>query len=184
MRVPILSAAGWRTPASFSSLAMLALVSGCVAPRTVEAPPAPAPVARPAPAPRPMPLTADWRDWPYTPGTWTYRREPGGSLASFGTSPGAPVLTLRCDTAARQVVLSRTTSAVTPLTIRTSSVTRALPVQPMTATTVAATLAATDPLLEAMGFSRGRFVIDQPGQPPLVVPAWAEIGRVAEDCRS
>ena len=185
MRVSILSAAGWRTPASFSSLATLALVSGCVAPRTVEAPPAPAPVARPAPAPRPMPLTADWRDWPYTPGTWTYRREPRGSLASFGTSPGAPVLTLRCDTAARQVVLSRTTSAVTPLTIRTSSVTRALPVQPAGGNppSVAATLAANDGLLDAMGFSRGRFVIERPGAPALVVPAWAEIERVTEDCR-
>ena len=40
-----------------------------------------------------------------------------------------------------------------------------------------------DPLLDAIAFSRGRFVIEQTGQPPLVLPPHAEIGRVIEDCR-
>jgi hypothetical protein len=40
-----------------------------------------------------------------------------------------------------------------------------------------------DALLDAMAFSRGRFIVEQPGQPSLVVPAWAEFGRVVEDCR-
>ena len=44
-------------------------------------------------------------------------------------------------------------------------------------------LAVTDPLLDAMAFSRGRFVVEQPGQAPLVLPPYAEIGRVIEDCR-
>ena len=72
-----------------------------------------------------------------------------------------------------------------PLTVRTSSTTRTLAVQPTGGTPpyVAASLAATDPLLDAMAFSRGRFVVEQAGAPPLVLPAWAEIGRVVEDCR-
>ena len=48
---------------------------------------------------------------------------------------------------------------------------------------VAATLAANDPLLDAIGFSRGRFIVEQTGASTLVVPAWAEIERVTEDCR-
>ena len=49
--------------------------------------------------------------------------------------------------------------------------------------TVAAALPAQDPLLDAMGFSRGRFIVELGGQAPLVVPAWAEVLRVTEDCR-
>ena len=44
-------------------------------------------------------------------------------------------------------------------------------------------LAASDPLIEAMGYSRGRFIVETAPLPPLVVPAWAEVLRVAEDCR-
>ena len=40
-----------------------------------------------------------------------------------------------------------------------------------------------DELLDAMAFSRGRFVIEQAGAPTLVVPAYPEVGRVIEDCR-
>lgn len=183
MRVLPPSAAGWQ---SFASLALLALVAGCVAPPRAEAPPPPPRVDAPAPAPRPTPLAADWRDWPYSPGSWSYRREPRGSVAQFGTPGTAPALTLRCDTAAGAIYLSRSGAANTPLTIRTSSVTRALSVQPAPdgSASVTATLAPRDPLLEAMGFSRGRFVIDQPDRTALVLPAWAEIERVTEDCRS
>jgi hypothetical protein len=56
---------------------------------------------------------------------------------------------------------------------------------PVTATTAgpAADLGARDALVDAMGYSRGRFVVQGGGMPTLVVPAWAEILRVAEDCR-
>jgi hypothetical protein len=115
-----------------------------------------------------------------------YRRDARGSIALFGPANADASLTLRCDTAARQVYLSRAGSTPTPLTIRTSSLTRALPIQPTGGTPpyVAVALAPNDPLLEAMGFSRGRFVVQQAGMPALVVPAWAEIERVTEDCRS
>jgi len=170
--------------ARLAGLATLASIAGCVPPPRAEAPPPRTEAPAPAPAPRPVPIAADWRDWPYTPGTWTYRRDPRGSVASFGPQAAQPVLTLQCDTGTRQVYLSRTAVAATPMTIRTSSVTRALSVQSGNMPgTITATLPASDPLLEAMGFSRGRFVIDQQGQPALVIPAWAEIERVTEDCR-
>ncbi len=48
-----------------------------------------------------------------------------------------------------------------------------------------------DPLLDALAFSRGRIgviVLQSAGSPvqsvQLVVPAWPEIARVVEDCRS
>ena len=40
-----------------------------------------------------------------------------------------------------------------------------------------------DPVLDAMGFSRGRFIVETATMRPLVIPAWAEVLRVAEDCR-
>ena len=40
-----------------------------------------------------------------------------------------------------------------------------------------------DAVLDAMGFSRGRFVIEVAGLPTLYLPAWPEVGRVIEDCR-
>ena len=48
---------------------------------------------------------------------------------------------------------------------------------------LAADLAPRDPLLDALGYSRGRFIVAGNGLPTLVVPAYAEVLRVAEDCR-
>ncbi|WP_342454639.1 hypothetical protein [Sphingomonas sp. H160509] len=117
--------------ARLAGLATLASIAGCVPPPRAEAPPPPRTVApAPAPEPRPTPIAADWRDWPYSPGTWVYRRDARGSIALFGPANADASLTVRCDTAARQVYLSRAGSTATPLTIRTSSVTRAVSVQP------------------------------------------------------
>lgn len=46
-----------------------------------------------------------------------------------------------------------------------------------------ARLAAGDQLLDAIAFSRGRFGLEVPGLPPLVLPAYPELTRVVEDCR-
>ncbi|WP_242096071.1 hypothetical protein [Sphingomonas sp. CROZ-RG-20F-R02-07] len=170
---------------AFIPLAALTALAACGAPAPR---PAPEPVRRPpvvTAAPAPVPLAADWRDWPVTPGTWSYTRDDRGSLALFGTPGADALLTLRCDLPARQIFLSRAGGSPAALTIRTSSVTRALPTRPTGGTPpyVAVALAPRDPLLDAMGFSRGRFAIEQPGAPTLVVPAWAEIERVTEDCR-
>jgi hypothetical protein len=152
-------------------------------------PPQPVPQSAPriaAPAPLLVPaLGPDWRDWPLTPGVWTYRRDARGSVAMFGHAGTDAALTLRCDLGGRQIYLSLAGTGVAPVTVRTSTTARALLVQPTGGIPayVAATLAPTDPLLDAAAFSRGRFIVEQAGRPPLVIPAHAEIGRVAEDCR-
>ena len=61
---------------------------------------------------------------------------------------------------------------------------RTLAVQPTGGTPayVAVALTPRDALLDAMAFSRGRFIVEQAGAPTLVIPAWAEVPRVTEDC--
>lgn len=149
--------------------------------------PAPSrPIPQPAPAPAPPPTSSDWRDWPITPGTWTLRSDARGSIALFGTPGADAALTLRCDTGTRAIYLSRAGAArATSLAIRTSTTARTLPAQPTGATPayVAARLAPDDRLLDAIGFSRGRFVVEAPPLATLVVPANPEILRVVEDCR-
>lgn len=141
-----------------------------------KAPPPPAPV---------IPASSDWRDWPLTPGDWSYAPDARGSVARFGRPGAAPALSLRCDRTTRQVTFAKAAEpGVAPtVTVRTSSTARALALQADGGGQQAIALTASDPLFDAMGFSRGRFVVQQPGGSTLVVPAWAEILRVAEDCR-
>lgn len=168
------------------AVTIAAMLAGCIPSRPAPTPP---PVMQPAPQPTPEPAapppSSDWRDWPLTPGTWTYARDPRGSIAKFGTADADAALVLRCDLQRRQLYLSRPGRLPAPLTIRTTSATRALAVLPTGGAPayVAATLAANDPLLDAIGFSRGRFIVEQQGAATLVAPAWAEIERVIEDCR-
>lgn len=148
--------------------------------------PASAPAAAPMPPPAPS-FASDWRDWPVTPGTWVYRQDARGSIALFGVPGSDADVTLRCDRAARALYLSRRGAAPgnAPLTLRTTSVTRVLPMQPTGGTPayMAVGLSPGDSLLDAIIYSRGRFVLEQATLPTLVVPAWAEIARVTEDCR-
>ena len=149
------------------------LVAGCTtAPRVSKAPPSPPPriVAPPPPV-------LDWRDVPLSPGRWRYATDAGGSSASFGRSDAAVDFTIRCLKPARQIVLARP-GAGDRLTIRTSYASRDLP-----ARAGETTLAATDPLLDQIAFSRGRFSVEAAGTALLMMPAWAEPGRVIEDCR-
>ncbi|MHA6722187.1 hypothetical protein [Sphingomonas sp. RS2018] len=159
-----------------ATLALLGTLSACIpapAPDTRQARPVPVPV--PPPTIPVVPASSDWRDWPLTPGDWRYN---GGAGATFG----AGQLTIRCD-GRRATVLSRPGSAAESVTVRTSTSARTLTMQPVGGGQVAVSLPMADPLIDAMGFSRGRFVIESAGRPPLVVPAWPEILRVAEDCR-
>ena len=148
----------------------------------------PTPSAIPTPTPAPAPAyRGDWRDWPLTPGNWVYRQDARGSIALFGV-PGADAdFTIRCDRIAGLIYVSRKGAAPgnAPLTIRTSSSLRTLAMQPTGAMPayMALSLFPRDPLLDAIGFSRGRFVLEQATLPVLVIPAWAEVLRVSEDCR-
>jgi hypothetical protein len=173
-----------------ASAALLPLLSSCVGsapPPVAPAPrPVPAPAPMPSPAPRPAPATADWRDWPLTPGTWAYRRDGRGSIALFGRAGEDAELTLRCDTGRGAIYLSRRGgTGATQLTIRTTATMRSLAMRPAGGEPayLAAEIGPRDALLDAIGFSRGRFVVEGGGLPTLVVPAWAEILRVTEDCR-
>jgi hypothetical protein len=165
----------------------LALAIGACVPRAV--PPAPAPAPAPPPpepaAPVPAPVVADWQDRPWTPGAWRYRREAGGSRASYAVAGRPARVELRCDRAGRALFLAVPGGVPGAFTIRTSAMTRAVATQvtPGTIPEVAARFAVDDRLLDAMAFTRGRFTIEQPGVAPLVLPPWAEVGRVIEDCR-
>jgi hypothetical protein len=107
--------------------------------------------------------------------------EHGQSVARF--AGGA--LVLRCDPATGTITLQRAgqTTGPEPLTVTTTSGERTLSASPQ-AGSLAVTLPARDQVIDAMIFSRGRFVVEAPGLAPLYVPSWPEVGRVAEDCRS
>ena len=173
--------------ASLIPSAMLALGGCSTTPRTI---PEAAPVPVPTPAPPPAavvapPPSADWRDWALTPGTWAYRQDARGSIALFGRAGEDADLTLRCDRGRARLYLSRRGEGATGFDIRTTSAARRLAAQQTGGTPayLAAELGVRDPILDAIGFSRGRFVVEAAGLPVLVVPAWAETLRVVEDCR-
>lgn len=170
----------------YISLAALLGLAACVAPPV---PPAPKPVSAPSPvaisAPPPR-LTGDWNDWPFTPGNWTYRRDDRNSVAQFGQPGRNATVNFRCDTENRRVTLSREASAPgTRIVIRTSSMTKTMAamVSDTNPAYVVADIAATDPILDAMAFSRGRVLLEADGQQPVILPSWAEIARIVEDCR-
>ena len=169
----------------YISLVALLALAACVAP---SAPPAPKAMSAPPPvavAPPPR-LTGDWNDWPFTPGNWTYRRDGRTSVAQFGTPGRNATVNFRCDAQSRRVTLSREASAPgTRMVIRTSSMTKTMAATASDANPayLAADIAASDPILDAMAFSRGRVLVEMEGQQPVILPSWAEITRIVEDCR-
>jgi hypothetical protein len=118
-------------------------------------------------------------------GSWVYSQTAGGSEASFLNASALPQLTIRCTRATRRITIAKPASVAAPfLTVWTSAQTRALPASFNPATQrLSADVAVYDPLLDAIAFSRGRFGVSVSGTPPLVMPAWAEVARVVEDCR-
>jgi hypothetical protein len=119
-------------------------------------------------------------------GNWTYAATPDGSEATFLNPTAQPQVTLHCTRATRTVAISKPASSAAPfLSIWTSTQTRNLPASyNPTAARISAQLIASDTLLDAIAFSRGRIGIGISGQPIGVVPAWAEPARVVEDCRA
>lgn len=175
-------------PILLAALGSCVSPTGPVPPRPAQPIPVPAPTPAPTPAPLPAPpLSAEWRDWPVTPGTWAYRQDARGSIALYGPVGADAELTLRCDRARGQIFLSRRGAGAGPtaMTIRTTSTLRPLTMLPTGGEPpyLAVALPVNDPLLDAIGFSRGKFVVEGAGLPPLVAPTWAELLRVTEDCR-
>ena len=109
-----------------------------------------------------------------------------GSEARFADSSNRVQLAVRCSRATRKVAIAKAvTGAVPNLTIWTSSMSRSIPASFDPATALATgEIAATDPILDAIVFSRGRFAVSSAGVPSLVLPPWADVARVVEDCRA
>jgi hypothetical protein len=118
-------------------------------------------------------------------GNWTYASTGEGSEATFSNTAGAPQLTIRCTRSTRQVAIVKPVAAASDsLWIWTSSQAKSLPATYDSATArVSAILPAFDPLLDAISASRGRIGFSTPGAAALVVPPWADVARVIEDCR-
>jgi len=187
----------WRTlqPARRGAITILMVaVASCVAPQPGPAPQRPAPAPAPLPSP-PRAISAappqqDWRDVPLTPGDWSWRGAAGlSSIAQYGMAGQGAVFAVRCDFASRNIVFSRGGIAPTPavaMSFTTSFGSFAYTGangggQPPA---IVAQASARDPHMDQIAFSRGRFLVDVAGQPRLVLPAWPEVARVIEDCRS
>jgi hypothetical protein len=136
--------------------------------------------------PAPPPPAVDWPDRPPLPGDWIYTRTTLGSQAVYGPPASEAAFIIRCEAGRRQITLEREGVGTAPrLIIRTTTLDRTLSGtarrEPLAYTS--ATLPASDPLLDAMAFSRGRFAVETDGLPTLVLPTWPEPARVVEDCR-
>ena len=156
-------------------LPLIAAACSAPAPPPKAVGPPPAPVVVP---PKPAAPT-DWRDKPYTPGAWHY----ADRTATYGPDGAPPLLTMTCDYGRRLIVLL-VAGALPSLTIRTSYAQRDWPAQVGADGHSQISFAPTDPALDQIAFSRGRFSISGPGLAEIDIPAWAEPSRVIEDCRS
>ncbi len=118
-------------------------------------------------------------------GRWSYRSYAGGSEAAFGDLAGRR-LAIRCNRAVRTVSIIRSSvpAATASLSVWTTSLSRSVPARYDTSRVLTADVAITDPLLDAIALSRGRFATSALGAPMAAYPSWAEPGRVIEDCRS
>ncbi len=172
----------------YALFAGLLALSACAPPPPPVAPP-PVPVSLPkpvAPAAQPARPVGDWPDWPLAAGDWVYRRDDRGSLALFGPAGQNATVTLRCDTSRRRIFLARAGAGPAGrIVIRSSSTMKEFAGSPTGATPpyLATEILPTDPILDAMAFSRGRIALEVDGQPSIAIPSWTEITRIVEDCR-
>lgn len=119
-------------------------------------------------------------------GNWSYRAAASGtSEADFIDGSGRVRLIVRCSRATRQVsfIRSGVAAAAPSMAVTTSYGTRIL-ASAFAAGNLSAAVAGTDPLLDQIAFSRGKWAVANSGDGALVVPSWADATRVVEDCRS
>ena len=118
-------------------------------------------------------------------GDWTYSATADGSEATFANGSAQPQLTIRCTRSNRRIAIVKSAPSASPtLWVWTSSQSRSLPAAFDAASgRVSAELGAYDPFLDAIAASRGRIGFSTSGLEALVVPPWADVGRVIEDCR-
>jgi hypothetical protein len=157
--------------------------------------PAPQPAVRPqiAPprvvAPPITPAIANWQDQKAAAGDWVWKSDARGSVALFGAAGADATFLIRCEREGRRVFVSRAGAFAVGetgrMTIRTTSALQTYPVANANTAPpyISAALNASDPHLDAMMYTRGKFLISVKGGDDLIIPAWAEISRVIEDCR-
>ena len=178
--------------AGLLGIAVLGLcLGGCAS----SPPPAPTPAPAPAPAPSPQPSAAppqvatptydNWMDAPRTPGDWSFSLVATGALAQFGTDPANPLFGIECVKPRGVVVLHVPRASGGELRLRTETLDRTLPASDIAGGPNYAhyALRASDSLLDAMAFSKGRFAASVSGGPTYYLPAWPEVTRVVEECR-
>ena len=134
----------------------------------------------------PATTAVDFSYSPVSPGSWSYRAVAGGSEATFVDGTGTARMVILCSKVTRLVTLSRISAApASSLSFWTSSLSRNLPSRfDPPSGRVIAQVGASDALLDAMAFSRGRFAVLMPGSPALVLQVGAEVDHMVEDCRS
>jgi hypothetical protein len=175
-----------------TALAGLSLLAACAVVPPAAPPPSTPPL--PAPATPPLPQLAPpaperlWDVADLTPGQWSYEVGKDGRIARYGEDGRDSVLALRCDFATRRLILMLP-GAETPtgaVTIRTSNGDLVWPYARGAdgAAMAMVSRSASDPGFDAMAFSRGRISIERPGAARAIVPVWAELARVVEDCRN
>ena len=119
-------------------------------------------------------------------GNWSYARLADGSEAVFSNISNYPQLWVHCTRVTRHVSIARPAAgAAAAINVWTSSATRnvASGFTPATGR-LTIDLGNYDPLLDAIATSRGRIGFAIGSGPALVVPAWPEVARVIEDCRT
>ena len=187
-----------------ATLLVTTLVSACVpalapAPPTVVAPPPPAAPRAAALRPAPPPPRADWRNAPQSGGTWKWGMDGEQSVARFGEPGAEPLATLSCEPATRSVTLRlagnrsqnsgqlqspvAAVSGDTTLIVTTTGARQMFTAAADAGGGGGVTLVPRDRILDAMAFSRGRFMLEMPGASTLYLPSWPELSRVIEDCR-
>lgn len=154
--------------------------------------PTPRPVATFTPPPAiEQPVYETYLDAPQSPGDWSYtNRTEGGGTASFGTGGFPPLFVIECSRQplhppVLKLYRGGEANGAVPMRIQTETQERLMTVAPDLSRegTLSVVVNATDPLLDAIAFSRGRFAVEVAGLRTLYIPAWPEITRVIEDCR-
>ncbi len=130
-------------------------------------------IAAPATAQPVVPGFESGRGAAVTPGEWRYLTTATGSQALF-----ANAVELRCDRATRRVQLRRIAPAApaSPIKIATDTTEAEIALDGW--------LDARDPLLDAIAFSRGRFIMSGGGGERLIIPTFPEAARSIQDCRN
>jgi hypothetical protein len=130
-----------------------------------------------------------WDVAPLTPGDWRYEKDATGSIARFGSLAVPSVASLRCERATRQITLSvKAIPIVGPTQISVVVRTTAGDVTWVGEIVrdgefANASAPASYSGLDWIAYSRGRISVEGSGMPRLILPVWAEVSRVIEDCR-